>query len=139
MELDYIYTRLQTPFSSVYLAVNRTENELELKKPIIILDNEVDREETVLSINMKTFNLLKGHVESLAGEDLPDINIDKLEVLSCYPIKELEDKVSFVSIMEYYEDCSTKFLIALTDKLDGGEFAIEIGRDIYEELKNYTE
>lgn len=138
MNFKYTYSRLQTAFSAVYIANTEVETAVELEKYKIVLDNEVERKETMIEINAKTFNLLKGHFDSISGKNLEDINIDELVVLSCYPIKGLEDISSFVSIIEYHDGSSLRFLLVLTDKIDGGEHSIEIGQDIYEELTNYV-
>lgn len=98
-ELIYTHSRLQIEGATVFLAVNETENIVEQKYPILILDNERHNEETTKAISVKTYDILKECFESLHGEKLPNVKVDELDVSNCQPILELEDKGSFVSLI----------------------------------------
>lgn len=133
-ELIYTHSRLQIEGATVFLAVNETENIVEQKYPVLILDNERHNEETTKAISVKTYDILKECFESLHGEKLPNVKVDKLDVSNCQPILELEDKGSFVSLIEYIEENNKKFLMVLTSKGDCGEHAIHISEEAYNSL-----
>lgn len=135
--LQYTHTRLQIQGATVFLAVNTTKSVVEQLHPVLILDNEYTKNETYYNIDIKTYNLLKGHFESLHGKKLPrvDLNItEEYHVVETYPIEGLEDEDAYVVIDECYDEFYTKrYFISLISKISESH-SIEIGKDIFKAL-----
>lgn len=135
--LQYTHTRLQIQGATVFLAANSTETIVEQLNPVILLDNEYTKKETCCPIDVKTYNLLKGHFESLHGKKLPkvDLNVsEEYHVVETYPIEGLEDEDAYVAVDECYDEFYTKrYFISLISKISESH-SIEIGKDIFKAL-----
>lgn len=136
--LEYIHTRLEVEGATLYLAVNKVENVLEVRKPVFILDNEKLGQETVLDIQPQDFSILKEAFELIHGKELQNVSVSDFEILSSYPLNGLEDAMFYATIDEVVDGFEMRSFISMIEKNGDNEHSIEITKEVYEVLSNYV-
>lgn len=134
--LEYIHTRLEVEGATLYLAVNKVENVLEVRKPVFILDNEKLGQETVLDIQPQDFSILKEAFELIHGKELQNVSVSDFEILSSYPLNGLEDAMFYATIDEVVDGFEMRSFISMIEKNGDNEHSIEITKEVYEVLSN---
>lgn len=139
-ELEYTHTRLEIPsVATLYVAVNEVKTVVEVITPMIILDNEKVCCETLLPLDKGGFKELKEYFESIHGKKLKKIDIDKMNILCCREIPNLEDDLVFVTLEECLVGEDIMYTITLTEKSPtGGSHTIELNKESYICLSAYT-
>lgn len=144
-KLNYIHTRLEiVSVGTMYLVINETNNILEAKTPLLVLDNERVGKETAIKLDQEDYEVLSKFFVGNHGKKLDKIDIESLQVLCCREIPELEDEHMFVTVEESIplesskEEEEIQYTITLTEKGNGGKYhSIKLNKDVYIALTKY--
>lgn len=140
--LNYTYTRLEIlGVATVYVAVNETKSVLEIQEPVLLLDNEITKNETSVQLSQREFKILNEYFESMYGKKLDKIDIESMSLLCCREIVGLEDEHVFVTIEESIapeEENEILYTMTLTEKCPEGRYhSIKLSKEAYVALVPY--